>query len=76
MPGLDLTSMLPAKFGSIWPSCFINFSDIFLISPTSDQSDFLLNRAVRTVTLTELELCKDEIICTDQHEAEKYEFVF
>jgi hypothetical protein len=31
---------------------------------------------VRTVTLTELELCKDEIICTDQHEAEKYEFVF
>jgi hypothetical protein len=28
--------------------CF-NFSDIFLISPTSDLSDFLLNRAVRAV---------------------------
>ena len=25
---------------------FFNFSDIFLISPTSDPSDFLLNRAV------------------------------
>jgi hypothetical protein len=25
---------------------FLNFSDIFLISPTSDPSDFLLNRAV------------------------------
>ena len=28
---------------------FLNFSDIFLISPTSDPSDFLLNRAVRAV---------------------------
>ena len=28
---------------------FFNFSDIFLISPTSDPSDFLLNRAVRAV---------------------------
>ena len=28
---------------------FFNFSDIFLISPTSDLSDFLLNRAVRAV---------------------------
>ena len=27
-----------------------NFSDIFLISPTLDPSDFLLNRAVRAVT--------------------------
>jgi hypothetical protein len=30
---------------------FFNFSDIFLISPTSDPSDFLLNRAVRAVLL-------------------------
>jgi hydroxymethylpyrimidine/phosphomethylpyrimidine kinase len=29
---------------------FFNFSDIFLISPTSDPSDFLLNRAVRAVS--------------------------
>ena len=28
---------------------FFYFSDIFLISPTSDLSDFLLNRAVRAV---------------------------
>jgi hypothetical protein len=28
---------------------FLNFADIFLISPMSDQSDFLLRRAVRTV---------------------------
>jgi hypothetical protein len=28
---------------------FFNFSDIFLISPTSDPSDFLLNRAVHAV---------------------------
>jgi hypothetical protein len=28
---------------------FCNFSDIFLISPTSDPSDFLLNRTVRAV---------------------------
>ena len=28
-----------------------NFSDIFLISPTSDPSDFLLNRAVRAVAV-------------------------
>ena len=29
---------------------FFYFSDIFLISPTSDPSDFLLNRAVRAVS--------------------------
>ena len=29
---------------------FFNFSDIFLISLTSDPSDFLLNRAVRAVS--------------------------
>jgi len=28
---------------------FQNFTDIFLISPTSDPSDFLLKRAMRTV---------------------------
>jgi hypothetical protein len=31
MPGLDLTWMLPAKFGSIWPSCFRG-EDFFNIS--------------------------------------------
>jgi hypothetical protein len=31
MPGLDLTQMLPAKFGSIWPSCFRG-EDFFNIS--------------------------------------------
>jgi hypothetical protein len=35
---------------------WLNFSDIFLISPTSDPSDFLLNRAVRAVTLIPLVL--------------------
>ena len=30
---------------------FFNFSNIFLISPTSDLSDFLLNRAVRAVSV-------------------------
>jgi hypothetical protein len=33
---------------------FFNFSDIFLISPTSDPSDFLLNRAVRAVRREEV----------------------
>ena len=33
------------------PTFFFNFSDIFLISPTSDPSDFLLNRAVRAVCI-------------------------
>ena len=31
------------------PTFFFNFSDIFLISPMSDPSDFLLNRTVRAV---------------------------
>jgi hypothetical protein len=31
MPGLDLTKMLPAKLGSIWPSCFRG-EDFFNIS--------------------------------------------
>ena len=30
---------------------FFNFSDIFLISPTSDPSDFLLNLTVRAVSM-------------------------
>ena len=30
---------------------FFNFSNIFLISPTSDRSDFLLNRTVRAVEM-------------------------
>ena len=34
---------------------FFNFSDIFLISPTSDPSDLLLNRAVRAVPRQESE---------------------
>jgi hypothetical protein len=33
---------------------FFNFSDIFLISPTSDPSDFLLNRAVRAVAAAKI----------------------
>ena len=33
---------------------FFNFSDIFLISPTSDLSDFLLNRAVRAVAAVKI----------------------
>ena len=36
---------------------FFNFSDIFLISPTSDLSGFLLNRAVRAVSTVEVSLC-------------------
>ena len=36
-------------FRSVNTDLFFNFSDIFLISPTSDSSDFLLNRAVRAV---------------------------
>ena len=31
------------------PTFFFYFSDIFLISQTSDPSDFMLNRAVRAV---------------------------
>jgi hypothetical protein len=36
------------------PTLFLNFADIFLISPTSDQSDFLLKCAVRTVYIFQL----------------------
>ena len=36
-------------FRSVNTDFFFNFSDILLISPTSDPSDFLLNRAVRAV---------------------------
>jgi hypothetical protein len=41
---------------------FFNFSDIFLISPTSDPSDFLLNRAVRAV-LTRQNKCDSDLKC-------------
>ena len=37
-------------FRGVNANLFFNFSDIFLISPTSDPSDFLLNRAVRAVS--------------------------
>jgi hypothetical protein len=37
------------SFRGVNTDFFFNFSDIFLISPTSDPSDFLLNRAVRAV---------------------------
>ena len=40
---------------------FFNFSDIFLISPTSDPSDFLLNRAVRAVLLIKKDFEKKKI---------------
>ena len=42
---------------------FFNFSDIFLISPTSDPSDFLLNRAVRAVPEPIHNFCFGEMIC-------------
>ena len=41
---------------------FFNFSDIFLLSPTSDPSDFLLNRAVRAV-LTRQNKCDSDLKC-------------
>jgi hypothetical protein len=39
MPGLDLTQMLPAKFGSIWPSCFRG-EDFFNISQSEKRINF------------------------------------
>jgi len=36
-------------FRSVNTNFFFNFTDIFLISPTSDPSDFLPRRAVHTV---------------------------
>ena len=38
-------------FRGVNTNFFFNFADIFLISPTSDQSDFLLKRAVHIVYL-------------------------
>ena len=43
---------LSLTFRGVNTDFFFNFSDIFLISPTSDPSDFLLNRAVRAVCMT------------------------
>ena len=45
---------------------FFNFSDIFLISPTSDPSDFLLNRAVHAVEVEKGEvLAYAEEVCSN-----------
>jgi hypothetical protein len=44
---LFLTCLPSRTFRGVNTDFFLNFSDIFLISPTSDPSDFLLNRAVR-----------------------------